>query len=181
MALPSRDMSARERVAGGLSAAAGVGLCAATGLALAHVSVPPQVSVAPPLRFLGRALVGLGTCGILGSQLAMREAWRVGVDRAACVPLIRHGPYRLVRNPIYTAMVVFMAGNALLLANGVMVVALTLLIAGVELQVRGVEEPFLLDRHGHDYVRWAEKTGRFAPLLGRCGARRRGHRQRIGG
>jgi protein-S-isoprenylcysteine O-methyltransferase Ste14 len=45
--------------------------------------------------------------------------------------------------------------------------AAVLMLAGVELQVRRVEEPFLLATHGVHFRQWAAAAGRFAPGVGR--------------
>ena len=42
-----------------------------------------------------------------------------------------------------------------------------LLIVGLEIQVRLVEEPHLLRSHGESYRRYAERVGRFLPGVGR--------------
>ena len=42
-----------------------------------------------------------------------------------------------------------------------------LLIAGLEIQVRLVEEPHLIRTHGEAYLAWARGVGRFVPGLGR--------------
>ena len=48
-------------------------------------------------------------------------------------------------------------------------VALVLLIAiaGIQLQVREVEEPYLRRVHGHTYRDYTTRVGRFLPWLGR--------------
>ena len=50
--------------------------------------------------------------------------------------------------------------------------ALVALVAAVELQVRAVEEPYLLHQHGSDYVDYAARTGRFVPGVGRIRSQR---------
>lgn len=41
------------------------------------------------------------------------------------------------------------------------------LVLGLDLQVRSVEEPYLLRVHGQLYVDYSLRAGRFAPRLGR--------------
>jgi hypothetical protein len=38
---------------------------------------------------------------------------------------------------------------------------------GLEQQVRLLEEPYLLQLHGHDYLSWSAGVGRFVPFVGR--------------
>ena len=47
---------------------------------------------------------------------------------------------------------------------------LLVLIIGLELHVRLVEEPYLLRVHGDAYRRYAARTGRFLPRVGRLKA-----------
>ena len=42
-----------------------------------------------------------------------------------------------------------------------------LLLVGIELQVRRIEEPYLARVHGTAYADYAARTGRFLPRLGR--------------
>jgi protein-S-isoprenylcysteine O-methyltransferase Ste14 len=47
------------------------------------------------------------------------------------------------------------------------VAALACLVVAVELQVRLIEEPYLLATHGSTYQRYAAATGRFVLGIGR--------------
>jgi protein-S-isoprenylcysteine O-methyltransferase Ste14 len=63
-------------------------------------------------------------------------------------------------------MVLATAGFALLLANAWAFGAFAALLVGLELQVRYVEEPYLLGIHGDAYVRYTAHAGRFVPGVG---------------
>jgi len=97
----------------------------------------------------------------------MGASWRVGVDVRERTELVTGGLFRFVRNPIFSAMLVALVGLALLVPNAVSLLALVSSFAGLEIQVRRVEEPHLLRVHGERYRAWAARTGRFAPGLGR--------------
>ena len=45
--------------------------------------------------------------------------------------------------------------------------ALIAFATAMEIQVRLVEEPYLQQVHGEDYARYASRTGRFVPGIGR--------------
>jgi len=68
-------------------------------------------------------------------------------------------------------MILTAAGLALLVPNATGLAALLVLVAGIELQVRLVEEPYLLRSHGAAYADWASRTGRFLPGVGRLDPR----------
>ncbi len=114
---------------------------------------------------LGLALAGIA--GTLWSQLAMGESWRIGVDHEARTELVSRGPFRFVRNPIFTWMALASAGLMLLAPNFLAAASFVALLLALEIQVRGVEEPYLLRTHGDAYRRYAAATGRFIPGIGR--------------
>jgi protein-S-isoprenylcysteine O-methyltransferase Ste14 len=115
----------------------------------------------------GIALFAVGLAATFYAQLAMGRSWRIGVDESERTELVTHGPFRLVRNPIYSAMLPALAGLALMAPNPLAFVALAILFTSLELQVRVVEEPHLLRVHGHEYAEYAARVGRFVPGVGR--------------
>jgi protein-S-isoprenylcysteine O-methyltransferase Ste14 len=120
----------------------------------------------PALRPLGVVLFGAGLAATLWAQLAMGISWRIGVDPNERTELVTRGPFRMVRNPIFTAMGVAIAGLVFLVPNAVSLLSLALLVVALELHVRLVEEPYLLRVHGEAHRRYAASTGRFLPGLG---------------
>jgi len=149
-------------------AAIGVGLAAPTAQLAGWVR--PWDGGAARLGYaVGLALVALGIAGTLWSQLAMGRSWRVGVDHGERTTLVSHGPFRWVRNPIYTWMTLASAGFVLLAPNALAAASFIALLIALELQVRVVEEPYLLRTHGESYRSYAAATGRFVPGVGRLG------------
>jgi protein-S-isoprenylcysteine O-methyltransferase Ste14 len=116
---------------------------------------------------LGALLTLAGIAGTLHAQLEMGASWRVGVDPSERTALRTDGPFRWVRNPIFSWMILTAIGLALLVPNAASLVGLPALVVGIELQVRRVEEPYLLRTHGAAYAVYAARTGRFFPGLGR--------------
>jgi protein-S-isoprenylcysteine O-methyltransferase Ste14 len=125
----------------------------------------------PPLpSWCAAGGVGLACCGFVGaylSQSAMGDSWRIGVRPTEATTLVESGPFSLVRNPIYTFTALALLGGLLLVPNWVGIASFVCLIGGLELQVRYVEEPYLLTRHGEAYRAYARRVGRFLPGLGR--------------
>ena len=120
---------------------------------------------------LGALLSLVGIAGTLHAQLEMGSSWRVGVDPSERTTLRTDGPFRWVRNPIFSWMILTAAGLALLVPNAASLVGLLALVVGIELQVRRVEEPYLLRTHGAAYAGYASRTGRFLPRVGRLSRR----------
>jgi protein-S-isoprenylcysteine O-methyltransferase Ste14 len=120
---------------------------------------------------VGHAIgVVLAVGGILftfGAQLAMGDAWRIGVDPGERTELVTDGPFGLVRNPIYSALTPTVLGLVLMVPNVLAIAAIVALVVALELQVRFVEEPYLLQAHGDSYGDYAARVGRFFPGVGR--------------
>jgi len=119
------------------------------------------------VHVLGGTLFALGLCGTLYAQLAMGDSWRIGVDERERTALVTEGPFALVRNPIFAAMIPTSVGLTLMVPNPVAFAGLAALVFALEIQVRLVEEPYLARAHGGAYAAYAASTGRFAPGIGR--------------
>lgn len=106
-----------------------------------------------------------GVASTLNAQVAMGRSWRIGVDADERTDLVTGGPFRIVRNPIFAAMIPTASGLALMVPNAVALSGLVALLAALELQVRVVEEPYLVRTHGSAYL-YAARVGRFVPGIG---------------
>ena len=114
----------------------------------------------------GVTLMLAGSALTVWAQLAMGASWRIGYDPSERTALVTRGPFRFVRNPIYTAMHVTMIGLALALPNAVSATLLAVSCVALEIQVRAVEEPYLLRTHPEEYAEYLARTGRFVPGVG---------------
>ena len=152
---------------------AGVGFIVSMGAAL-FAQILQLVDQVSPLAVLhntwiqltGIVLAIVGIAATVYAQLDMGDSWRIGVDPNETTTLVRSGVFGWVRNPIFTAMVVFGLGIALVTPNVVALVGFALLVVTIELQVRVVEEPYLLTVHGETYRDYLASVGRFVPGVG---------------
>jgi protein-S-isoprenylcysteine O-methyltransferase Ste14 len=140
-----------------------VGSAVLLGVSLAAPGEDPGLEVSATGVVVCAGTIAL----VLVAQLQMGSSWRIGVDADERTTLVTEGLYRWMRNPIYTGMVGFAAGQVLLLPSAWSVAAAVAMTLGVELQVRVVEEPYLRRTHGESYSAWAARAGRFIPLVGR--------------
>jgi protein-S-isoprenylcysteine O-methyltransferase Ste14 len=121
----------------------------------------------------GPASVVLGVLLTLGgvaatylAQVSMGDAWRIGVREDERTRFVTDGAFAVVRNPIFSCMLFTAAGLVMLIPNALSVASFVCLLIAVELQVRFVEEPYLLRTHGQRYRDYASRVGRFVPGLG---------------
>lgn len=140
---------------------------AAPVLALADVLEPVAALDGPIGHAAGVVLAVAGIALTLYAQLAMGTSWRIGVDHEERTELVTSGPFALVRNPIFSAMIPTALGLTLMVPNVLAIAGLLALVLALELQVRAVEEPYLLEAQGESYVAYAARTGRFLPGIGR--------------
>ena len=118
------------------------------------------------IQVIGIVVATSGIAATVYAQLEMGDAWRIGVDEQETTTLVCTGVFARVRNPIYTAMFTFGLGIALVTPNLVAFAGFVLLVATIELQVRRVEEPYLLRTHGDTYRDYTASVGRFIPGIG---------------
>lgn len=162
----SGRVGSAEWLAGVLFVVALVIGVAAPVLALVGVVEPIGALDRAPVHIAGVVLFAAGLAATLAAQVAMGESWRIGVDRSEQTDLVTDGPFSIVRNPIFAAMLPASLGLALMVPSWVALVGLVALLVALELQVRVVEEPYLLRVHGRRYATYASKVGRFVPGAG---------------
>lgn len=147
-----------------------VGL-AAPLLAVLEVLDPVAALDGDAGRVAGTAIFSAGFALSLAVQRAMGRSWRIGVNAEETTALIRGGPFALVRNPFFSALLIAACGLTLMSPTPLAMAGLATLLLAIELQVRCVEEPYLLRTHGAVYRSYAGRVGRLAPGLGLLGDR----------
>ncbi len=165
--------SAIETVAGWILVTALVAGVAAPIAAIADLRMLVDGDV---VRIIGLVIAVAGILVTFLAQVAMGSEWRIGIDKSESTGLVTGGVFAIVRNPIFSAMILTAVGFGLLVPNVIAVSAVVLLVLAIELQVRYVEEPHLHELHGQHYRDYAATVGRFVPGVGRHAAARRGDR-----
>jgi protein-S-isoprenylcysteine O-methyltransferase Ste14 len=109
--------------------------------------------------FLLAALLSWTATRTLGRNLRFDAA--IGVDHE----LVRNGPYRVIRHPIYCSMLCLLWGIGFVAAPALLFVAATVVfIAGTEIRVR-IEDRLLAERFGQPFERYRHSTKAYLPLL----------------
>jgi protein-S-isoprenylcysteine O-methyltransferase Ste14 len=152
---------------------AGVGFAVAMAVAglgpllqFVNVIAPLHVWAAEWIHVTGATVATVGVVLTVWAQLEMGDSWRIGVDSEETTQLVHSGVFGLVRNPIYSAMLIFEFGITLVATNLVTIAGFLLALGSLELQVRRVEEPYLLAKHGALYRDYTDRVGRFVPGAG---------------
>lgn len=121
----------------------------------------------PSVQGAGLGVAVIGFLAVLAAQGAMGASWRIGVDAGERTDLVVGGVFGLIRNPVFTAMIIATAGISAMSPTWAQLLVLFSVIVGVELQVRAVEEPYLRTTHGAAYAAYTFRAGRFLPCIGR--------------
>jgi protein-S-isoprenylcysteine O-methyltransferase Ste14 len=121
----------------------------------------------PAVGVLGGTAAVLGIAGTLWAQESMGDSWRIGVDVSETTELVEGGVFGWVRNPIFSAMLVFGGGVSLMAPNILAMLGFGFLLMAIEMQVRVVEEPYLRRTHGRRYGEYTSRVGRLVPGVGR--------------
>jgi protein-S-isoprenylcysteine O-methyltransferase Ste14 len=136
-------------------------------LVLNDVLDPIDALDVAPLHVIGIVIAAAGGLAVFAAQLGMGESWRIGVKDDERTDLVTGGWFSVVRNPIYAAMIAGWTGLALIVPTWLGIAAVAVVTIGLELQVRAVEEPYLIRTHGEAYRTYASRVGRFIPGVGR--------------
>lgn len=116
------------------------------------------------LRWAGFAL-GLASLGLwTWTQVALGKEWSPQLQLRDEHHLVTTGPYTRVRHPLYTAMIGYGIGLALVTANWVFIVLAVVMIAGSVARLPR-EEQMMIERFGEEYTAYMQRTGRFFPKL----------------
>jgi protein-S-isoprenylcysteine O-methyltransferase Ste14 len=113
---------------------------------------------------MGIFLTCLGVAIAIWARRTIGEYWSARVTLKEDHRLISSGPYRSVRHPIYTGMLLATAGTALVIGEwrGVLALAL-ILVAHSRKALR--EEALLTREFGDEYTAYREHTGFLFPGL----------------
>jgi protein-S-isoprenylcysteine O-methyltransferase len=125
----------------------------------------PELGVPEPPRWIGLALVVLGIAFALWAIAALGRHYDLELEIHRDHELVRTGPYRFVRHPVYTGLGLHFAGACLATGN-LLLIAGTLLVTYPALYLRArTEERLLRERFGVAYDAYAREVGMLVPLL----------------
>ena len=116
------------------------------------------------VNLLGILLTFAGLAFAFWARVRLGGNWSSSVTVKVGHELVRTGPYRWVRHPIYSGLVLAMSGTAM--ANGEVrgVIAVVLVFIGFTIKSR-IEERAMIDTFGAEYEDYRRSTGGILPKL----------------
>jgi protein-S-isoprenylcysteine O-methyltransferase Ste14 len=126
-----------------------------------------RVRLFPPMQWtawLGVAITVAGLAFSIWARAYLGRNWSGVVSVKVGHELIRSGPYRWVRHPIYTGLILAFLGTAVVRHQVRGLIAVVLLYAGFKIKSR-IEEQAMTATFGPEYAQYASTTGAIIPRL----------------
>ena len=113
------------------------------------------------VRIVGLILSICGTVVFLMSMINMKDNWRAGVPESAETELVTSGIYKFSRNPAFLGFDTLYTGIVLMFFNWALFIFTVVTVIIFHLQIVNVEEDFLAEKFGDDYLSYKKKVGRY--------------------
>ena len=118
----------------------------------------------PTLAYAGLALTVAGVGLALWARFFIGRNWSSDVTIKQDHQLIRTGPYRMVRHPIYSGLLLGLLGTAI--ATNEVRPYVGVLAAAIGLQFKAaVEERLMTQKFGNDYLQYRQQTKALIPFV----------------
>lgn len=118
-------------------------------------------SVNDALRIIGLIILALGVIAFTVSVLQMKDNWRAGVQREEKTELVTTGIYSISRNPAFLGFDLMYIGILLAFFNWLLCVVTCVVMVLFHLQIVNVEEEFLVEAFGDEYIKYRKKVCRY--------------------
>lgn len=121
----------------------------------------------PPAWRLGLGILFLVLANVLSwsGARALGRQWRMDAGLNADHQLVRSGPYRFVRHPIYASMFCILLGTGFLITpKWLLLSAIVIFIAGTEIRVR-IEERLLSSSFGDQFLDFKRTVSAYIPFV----------------
>jgi protein-S-isoprenylcysteine O-methyltransferase Ste14 len=140
------------------------------GAALLRVHVLPESWIKEPLwpqhtlalDAAGLAVTVVGTVFAIWSRLTLGRNWSSVPQVKEQHELVVKGPYRIVRHPIYTGLILAVAGTGLALDKGIGLFMVVLIFASYGLKIR-VEERLMMETFPEEYPEYRRRVKALIP------------------
>ena len=126
------------------------------------ISISLNISNLPLIvRYVGIIIAILGDIVFAISVWTMKDSWRAGVSPTDKTELVTTGIYQISRNPAFLGFDLVYIGVCLMFFNWVLLLVSVFAMLMFHLQIVNVEEEFLLDSFGEEYISYKKKVNRY--------------------
>ena len=122
--------------------------------------IPESVTLAT----VGLALVAIGLAFSVWARVHLGANWSARVTIKRDHALIRSGPYALVRHPIYTGLLIAIAGTAIIVGEWRAVASWILFAASFYVKLRR-EEAWMAETFGAEYSAYRSEVAAIIPFV----------------
>ncbi len=113
------------------------------------------------LRIIGVVITALGVLAFIISVVQMKDNWRAGVQREEKTNLVTTGIYSISRNPAFLGFDLMYIGILFTFFNWYLCFATSFALVFFHLQIVNVEEEFLVEAFGQEYLEYQKKVCRY--------------------
>lgn len=113
------------------------------------------------LRIIGMVITACGVMTFVFSVLQMKDNWRAGVQREEKTNLVTIGIYSISRNPAFLGFDLMYIGILFSFFNWYLCFATSFALIFFHLQIVNVEEDFLIETFGDEYLKYKKKVYRY--------------------
>ena len=99
------------------------------------------------------------------SILTLKQYFTYSVAKVENHKIIETGLYKFIRHPGYLGQLLIFIGISTSMSNWLSILVMMIPITLAYLNRIKVEEKFMIDQLGEDYVKYQERTNRLIPLL----------------
>lgn len=133
------------------------------GWALHHYwrALPLSGFAGSALKPFGWAALALGVALAAWGMATFRRAKTAIVPHHSASQLVKHGPYRFTRNPMYTGLTIAYLGGAALIDSAWPIIVLPAVLLILVQTVISREERYLTDAFGAEYTGYAASVRRW--------------------
>jgi len=113
------------------------------------------------VRLAGAGFGAVGTAVFGAAAFTMGDSWRAGVPKEGKTEFVKGGIFAYSRNPAFLGFDLVYLGIVLMFFNWGLLAVSSFASVMLHLQIVNVEEPFLLEAFGDEYLKYQKTVNRY--------------------
>jgi protein-S-isoprenylcysteine O-methyltransferase Ste14 len=114
---------------------------------------------------IGMALIGIGLMIRIHSILTLKQFFTYSVAKVENHEIIETGLYKFIRHPGYLGQLIIFIGISTSISNWLSILVMMIPITLGYLYRTKVEERFMIEQMGENYLNYQERTKRIIPMI----------------